>query len=180
MVCYIFAVKQLPLVLLLVAANALAQAPAPPKKLVALVLPSTRRVLGYDKVKPYTGPELPAEPGPRPASIVNVEDVEPVALERPRVVRERRAVAAAAGSVKTGLKHCVVAPNKEATPPHCHSVEEEMFVVLDGDGDRVGTVAPGLFADLIAVDGDPLQDITALEHARFVMKGGAIIRKDGK
>src|SRR5213075_2905973 len=42
-----------------------------------------------------------------------------------------------------------------------------------GLGDRVGTIAPGYEADLIAVDGDPLQDITALERVSFVMKGGA-------
>ena len=45
-----------------------------------------------------------------------------------------------------------------------------------GLGDRVGTIAPGFEADLIAVDGDPLQDITALERVSFVMKGGTIYK----
>jgi imidazolonepropionase-like amidohydrolase len=45
-----------------------------------------------------------------------------------------------------------------------------------GLGDRVGTIAPGYEADLIAVDGDPLQDITALERVSFVMKGGTIYK----
>jgi imidazolonepropionase-like amidohydrolase len=47
---------------------------------------------------------------------------------------------------------------------------------LLGWSDRIGTVAPGFYADLIAVDGDPLQDITVLEHVGFVMKGGRVYK----
>ena len=46
-----------------------------------------------------------------------------------------------------------------------------------GLGDRVGAIAPGYEADLIAVDGDPLAVITALEHVAFVMKGGVIVKE---
>jgi len=42
--------------------------------------------------------------------------------------------------------------------------------------DRIGSLAPGLEADLIAVDGDPLTDITALLRVVFVMKGGKVHR----
>jgi imidazolonepropionase-like amidohydrolase len=42
--------------------------------------------------------------------------------------------------------------------------------------DRIGAIEPGKFADLIAVAGDPVADITELEHVRFVMKGGEVIR----
>jgi imidazolonepropionase-like amidohydrolase len=42
--------------------------------------------------------------------------------------------------------------------------------------DRIGTIEPGKFADLIAVAGDPVGDVTELEHVRFVMKGGDVIR----
>jgi imidazolonepropionase-like amidohydrolase len=44
--------------------------------------------------------------------------------------------------------------------------------------DRIGTVEPGKFADLIAVEGDPLDDISTLEHVRWVMKGGVVYRDD--
>ncbi len=44
---------------------------------------------------------------------------------------------------------------------------------------KAGVVATGSYADLIAVDGDPLQDVHTLEHVRFVMKGGEVYRDDG-
>ena len=45
-----------------------------------------------------------------------------------------------------------------------------------GLGTRIGAIAPGYEADIIAVDGDPLTDITALRRVRFVMKGGTVYR----
>ncbi|MGH9422215.1 MAG: amidohydrolase family protein [Thermoanaerobaculia bacterium] len=45
-----------------------------------------------------------------------------------------------------------------------------------GIGDRVGTIASGYEADLIAVDGNPLRDINALSHVSFVMKGGRVVK----
>jgi imidazolonepropionase-like amidohydrolase len=47
---------------------------------------------------------------------------------------------------------------------------------LMGWGDRVGSIVPGRFADLVAVDGDPLEDVATLERPSFVMKGGAVVR----
>jgi imidazolonepropionase-like amidohydrolase len=49
---------------------------------------------------------------------------------------------------------------------------------LMGWADRVGTLEPGHFADLIAVEGDPLADITQLERVRFVMKNGEIVKNE--
>lgn len=46
---------------------------------------------------------------------------------------------------------------------------------LLGWADHVGTVQPGRFADLVAVAGNPLDDITVLEHVAFVMKGGIVV-----
>ncbi len=40
---------------------------------------------------------------------------------------------------------------------------------------KLGAIRPGLLADLIAVDGDPTTDLTALRHIRMVMKGGAVV-----
>src|SRR5207253_8367883 len=48
-----------------------------------------------------------------------------------------------------------------------------------GLGEKLGTIANGYEADLIAVDGNPLDDIGALEHVAFVMKGGKICKKPG-
>jgi len=47
---------------------------------------------------------------------------------------------------------------------------------LLGRADQVGQIKPGLFADLIAVNGDPLTNVTTLETVRFVMKGGQVVR----
>ncbi len=47
-----------------------------------------------------------------------------------------------------------------------------------GWGDRVGTLAAGRFADMIAVSGDPLRDVTELERVRFVMKGGQVYKNE--
>jgi imidazolonepropionase-like amidohydrolase len=49
---------------------------------------------------------------------------------------------------------------------------------LMGWSDRVGAIEPGKFADLVAVDTNPLDDITQLEHVHFVMKGGQVVRND--
>lgn len=45
-----------------------------------------------------------------------------------------------------------------------------------GMGDRIGALVPGLEADVIAVDGNPVEDITALQRVQFVMKAGRVYR----
>jgi imidazolonepropionase-like amidohydrolase len=44
--------------------------------------------------------------------------------------------------------------------------------------DKIGAIEPGKFADLVAVAGDPVSDITELERVRFVMKNGEVVRND--
>ncbi|HEV2396497.1 MAG TPA: amidohydrolase family protein [Candidatus Sulfotelmatobacter sp.] len=49
---------------------------------------------------------------------------------------------------------------------------------LLGWNGKVGTLEPGAWADIVAVDGDPLKDVTALEHVKFVMKGGEVVKDE--
>ena len=50
---------------------------------------------------------------------------------------------------------------------------------LMGWSDRVGEIAPGKWADVIAVEGDPLKDVRILQHVPFVMKGGVVYKSEG-
>jgi imidazolonepropionase-like amidohydrolase len=55
------------------------------------------------------------------------------------------------------------------------SATSRAAVMLDMEG-KIGVVAPGAYADIIAVNGDPLGDIKLLESVQFVMKDGAVFR----
>jgi imidazolonepropionase-like amidohydrolase len=46
--------------------------------------------------------------------------------------------------------------------------------------DKIGSVEKGKFADMIAVSGDPLKDISELQRVKFVMKGGQVVKNDLK
>ncbi len=74
--------------------------------------------------------EWPDSEAERPPTIVNVADVEPAV----RGGRRRRGLGEAAGSRWTGLRHIEVDAGALTGPPHVHSAEEELFVVLEGDG----------------------------------------------
>ena len=51
---------------------------------------------------------------------------------------------------------------------------------LMGWTDKVGTLEAGKWADLIAVEGDPLKDVKVLQHVRFVMKAGVVYKDETK
>jgi len=70
------------------------------------------------------------EPGQRPDNIVNVDAVD--AEEEAGIVRKR--LGAAGGSRQTGLNWLRLPAGRMGAPPHCHSEDEEVFVLLDGDG----------------------------------------------
>ena len=66
--------------------------------------------------------------------IVRLGEVEPVRWDKDEYGCVDRDLGRAAGSVRAGLVHLLVDPGKLNCPPHCHSAEEELFVVLDGEG----------------------------------------------
>jgi len=78
-------------------------------------------------------PDLPP-PGPRPSRIVNTEEVEPEQWGRGDVSAKTWDLGVAAGSVNTGINYMQMGPGQLSAPPHCHSVEEELFVILEGEG----------------------------------------------
>jgi uncharacterized cupin superfamily protein len=71
-----------------------------------------------------------AEPSERPPNIVNLDEVP----EESEGAETWRVLAAAAGSRATGLGWSRLAPGGTGPPPHCHSEEEEVFVMLEGEG----------------------------------------------
>jgi uncharacterized cupin superfamily protein len=80
------------------------------------------------------GPPELGEPGTRPPTVVNLSEVESRHFGRGPVSSQRRDLGQAAGSRRTGLQHYEVEPGRHAAPAHCHSLEEEIFIVLGGEG----------------------------------------------
>jgi uncharacterized cupin superfamily protein len=68
-------------------------------------------------------------PGPRPENIVNIANVEGQFGGR------SKRLGAAAGATQTGLNWVTIGAGEQGAPPHCHTAEEELFVILDGSGD---------------------------------------------
>ncbi len=73
-------------------------------------------------------PECPPPLAQRPANMIALDDCPAVFDGRARRLGQR------AGAVGTGLNHVVLGPGEQGAPAHCHSHEEELFAVLDGDG----------------------------------------------
>ena len=89
----------------------------------------------WDREPPLEWPEPEQDRSP---SIVNVADVD----AEVRGGRRRRFLGGAAGSRWTGLTHIELDRGVLSGPPHCHSAEEELFVVLDGEGTLELTPSP--------------------------------------
>ena len=64
------------------------------------------------------------------------------------------------------------------TPMQAIQSATTVAAALLGESPNLGEIAPGHFADLVAVDGDPLQDVARLERVRFVMKGGQVFKNE--
>jgi imidazolonepropionase-like amidohydrolase len=75
-------------------------------------------------------------------------------------------------------KECEVRHQLGESPMACIVAATSLNAEIMGWSDRVGSVERGKLADLVAVPGDPLQDITQLQKVGFVMKGGQIVRGD--
>jgi uncharacterized cupin superfamily protein len=89
----------------------------------------------YEREADAGPPPLPAVPSKRPSRIVAAARVA-ASDRRGAAVRD---LGRAAGSRLTGLRHTVLPAGGEGAAPHCHSSEEELFVVLDGSGScRIG------------------------------------------
>lgn len=78
--------------------------------------------------------DVPAA-SPRPGRIVNIDAVKVNARDRTTVISDWRDIGTAAGSKRTGINHIRIHAGALMVPPHCHGAEEEIFVVLEGDGD---------------------------------------------
>ncbi|HEU4975590.1 MAG TPA: cupin domain-containing protein [Baekduia sp.] len=97
------------------------------------------RWLPADVEHPYVaeaaaGPPQLTPPEPRPATIAALEDVPPSETHRGTVRRKVRGIGDALGAEATGMRHVRVAPGGRSSLHHCHSAEEELFVVLGGAG----------------------------------------------
>ncbi|MBA3245161.1 MAG: cupin domain-containing protein [Actinobacteria bacterium] len=99
----------------------------------------------------------------RPAWIVRLEDV-PVGERRfADVASDWRDLGRAAGSERSGLKHVRVPPGMLGAAPHCHSAEEEIFVVLEGTGELELWPAP--------------QSVSATEREKHAIRAGSVVAR---
>lgn len=88
----------------------------------------------FDLEAAQGAPEVKESSSLRPSNMVRLRDVKAVGRSKKSIGRIRRDLGDAVGSRTSGLGHVAVAPGKLSCPPHCHSVEEELFVVLEGEG----------------------------------------------
>ena len=109
----------------------------------------------------------------------------------PRMIKNLHDAYAAGVKIAFGTDETIVAHGKNAgefalmvkagmTPMDAIIAATGSAADLIGDTKDIGSVQAGRYADIIAVDGDPLKDVTVLEHVAFVMKDGVIYKEGGK
>jgi uncharacterized cupin superfamily protein len=112
-------------------------------------------------VEAQLGPLTYGEPAPRPANILNVDEVElepwrDKILTAPLATQER--------SELSGLHWERILPGKSGTQPHCHSEEEEIFVILDG------TATLQLWPS-------PIREARGVEHEEHELRAGHVVAR---
>jgi imidazolonepropionase-like amidohydrolase len=75
-------------------------------------------------------------------------------------------------------EHFVVLTHWGATPAYVLQMATSVNAAILHKDKDLGSVEKGKYADIIATDGDPLQDITEIQNVKFVMKGGQVIKND--
>jgi imidazolonepropionase-like amidohydrolase len=84
---------------------------------------------------------------------------------------------AVAGAHGRNVEELVYRVEKGGQKPHQAVVSATSLAAESlGLGGSLGKIAPGMEADIIGVEGNPAEDITALRRVRFVMKGGKVLR----
>jgi uncharacterized cupin superfamily protein len=111
-------------------------------------------------------------PAPRPREIVNVAAVPADDRDRGEFGALLRNIGVAIGSRTTGMRHATIAPGRLNAPPHTHNAEEEMFVVLDGDGTLLLYDLDGAVTDEIAVRAGHVVARPAATGVAHTFRGG--------
>ena len=110
-----------------------------PRARVAWMWPAFAEVVPIGEDHPFkreaaAGEPEEGEPMERPPTIVNLRGVREVEREHGPSPFLERDLGRAAGSERTGMSWVRLPPGRMGWPPHCHSAEEEIFVVLEGEG----------------------------------------------
>ena len=110
-----------------------------PRARVAWMSPAFVDVVPVGDDHPYKREAAAGEPEvgelmERPRTIVNLRDVEIAEREHGDARFLEQDLGRAAGAMRTGISQVTIPAGREGWPPHCHSAEEEIFVVLDGEG----------------------------------------------
>jgi imidazolonepropionase-like amidohydrolase len=109
-------------------------------------------------------------------------EIEYEALKRARTMGVRIALGTDTGSMPWDVDQAkefeFLVKNAGFSPMEAIKAGTSVAAELLGESNRIGGLKPGMLADIVAVPGNPLDDITALQHVAFVMKDGVIIRHD--